>query len=59
MAKHMWTAEQPLIIVRVESALQGLTVRHIGPDELAPYDDAERLLLDVNSPDDYTRAQAR
>lgn len=44
--------------LRVIDALAGLHVRHMGPDELAPFDPDGRLLLNVNTPDDYTRARS-
>lgn len=44
---------------RVREALDGLRVREIGPDELAPYDLDGRLLLNVNTPEDYARATGR
>lgn len=34
----------------------GLTVRELGPDELAPYDPRGTLFFNVNTPDDYARA---
>jgi molybdenum cofactor guanylyltransferase len=43
--------------LRVLEALDDLTVRDVGPDELAPFDPDGRLLLNVNTPEDYTRAQ--
>jgi len=43
--------------LRVGDALDGLDVREIGPDELAPFDPDGRLLLNVNTPDDYARAR--
>jgi molybdopterin-guanine dinucleotide biosynthesis protein A len=33
----------------------GLTIREIGPDELAPFD-PETLFLNINTPEDYVRA---
>ena len=42
--------------LRVIDALADLEVRDIGPDELAPFDPDGRLLLNVNTPDDYARA---
>ena len=42
--------------LRVLDALEGLDVRELGPDELAALDPDGRLLLNVNTPDDYTRA---
>jgi molybdopterin-guanine dinucleotide biosynthesis protein A len=42
--------------LRVGDALEGLDVREIGPNELAPFDRDGRLLLNVNTPDDYARA---
>ncbi len=44
--------------LRVGDALTGLAVREIGPDELAPFNRDGRLLFNVNTPDDYTRARA-
>jgi molybdopterin-guanine dinucleotide biosynthesis protein A len=41
----------------VGDALEGLDVREIGPNELAPFDQDGRLLLNVNTPDDYARAR--
>jgi len=43
--------------LRVGDALEGLDVREIGPNELAPFDPDGRLLLNVNTPDDYARAR--
>jgi molybdopterin-guanine dinucleotide biosynthesis protein A len=37
----------------------GLQVREIGPEEIARFDHDGRLLLNVNTPDDYARAQTR
>ena len=42
--------------LRVGDALTDLAVREIGPDELAPFDPDGRLLLNINTPDDYVRA---
>ena len=42
----------------VLDALTGLDVRRIGSDELAPFDPTGRLLLNVNTPEDYARARA-
>jgi molybdopterin-guanine dinucleotide biosynthesis protein A len=42
--------------LRVEAALDGLVVREIGPDQIARYDTDGRLLLNVNTPDDFARA---
>ena len=44
--------------LRVGDALVGLDVREIGPDELAPFNRDGRLLLNINTPDDYARARA-
>jgi molybdopterin-guanine dinucleotide biosynthesis protein A len=44
--------------LRVGEALTGLAVRELGRDELAPFDRDGRLLLNVNTPDDYARAQS-
>ena len=43
--------------LRVSDALTELTVREIGPDELAPFNRDGRLLLNINTPDDYARAR--
>ncbi|MBI3049598.1 MAG: molybdenum cofactor guanylyltransferase [Acidobacteria bacterium] len=43
--------------LRVGDALQGLAVRELGPDELAPFNRDGRLLLNINTPDDYARAR--
>jgi molybdenum cofactor guanylyltransferase len=45
-------------LLRVADALDGLDVREIGPDELARFDPTGRLLLNVNTPDDYDVARA-
>ena len=42
--------------LRVGAALRDLVVREIGPDELAPFDRDGRLLLNINTPQDYARA---
>jgi molybdopterin-guanine dinucleotide biosynthesis protein A len=44
--------------LRVGEALAALTVRELGADELAPFDPDGRLLVNVNTPDDYARARA-
>jgi molybdopterin-guanine dinucleotide biosynthesis protein A len=44
--------------LRIIDALADLEVRDMGPDEVAPFDEGGRLLLNVNTPDDYRRAQA-
>jgi molybdopterin-guanine dinucleotide biosynthesis protein A len=43
--------------LRVGEALMDLAVRELGPDELAPFNPDGRLLLNVNTPDDYARAR--
>jgi molybdopterin-guanine dinucleotide biosynthesis protein A len=43
--------------LRVGDAIAGLDIRDIGPDELAPFDPEGRLLLNINTPDDYVLAQ--
>jgi molybdenum cofactor guanylyltransferase len=43
--------------LRVLEALDDLAIRDFGPDELAPFDPDGRLLLNVNTPGDYTRAR--
>ena len=42
---------------RISEALQGLDVRDIGPDDIAPFDPDRRLLTNVNTSDDYDRAR--
>ena len=42
--------------LRVLDALEDLIVRELGPAELAPFDPDGRLLLNVNTPEDYARA---
>ncbi|HYN63313.1 MAG TPA: molybdenum cofactor guanylyltransferase [Candidatus Limnocylindrales bacterium] len=42
----------------VGDALEDLAVRELGPDELAPFNRDGRLLLNINTPDDYARARA-
>jgi molybdenum cofactor guanylyltransferase len=44
--------------LRVLDALGGLEIREMGPDELAAFDPARRLLMNVNTPADYARATA-
>ena len=44
--------------LRVGEALVDLAVRELGPDELAPFNRDGRLLLNINTPDDYARARA-
>lgn len=44
--------------LRVGDALAPLTVRELGADELAPFNADGRLLVNVNTPDDYARAHA-
>ena len=43
--------------LRVGDALMDLAVRELGPDELAPFNRDGRLLLNINTPDDYPRAR--
>ena len=45
--------------LRVLDALDAVTVREVSPDEVRAYDPDGRLLLNVNTPDDYARAQQR
>ena len=45
--------------LRVNEALLELDVRELGPEQLAPYNGDGRLLLNVNTPEDYTRARTR
>jgi molybdopterin-guanine dinucleotide biosynthesis protein A len=44
--------------LRILDALDGLEVREMDPRELARFDPDGRLLLNVNTPDDYARANA-
>lgn len=44
--------------LRVLDALTDFDVREIGPDELAALDPTGRVLLNLNTPDDYTGARA-
>ena len=44
--------------LRIIDALAELDVRHIGPDELEPFDRDGRLLLNINTPEDYARARS-
>jgi molybdenum cofactor guanylyltransferase len=43
--------------LRITDALADLDVHFMGADELKPYDPDGRLLLNVNTPDDYVRAR--
>jgi molybdopterin-guanine dinucleotide biosynthesis protein A len=43
--------------LRVIEAVTALNVRYLDPDELAPFDPDGRLLLNVNTPEDYARAR--
>ena len=43
--------------LRVGEALKDVAVHEIGPDELAPFDPDRRLLLNINTPEDYARAR--
>ena len=45
--------------LRVNDALLDLEVRELGPEQLAPYNSDGRLLLNINTPDDYTQARAQ
>ena len=44
--------------LRLGTALEDVAVRELGPDILAPFDPDGRLLLNVNTPEDYARAVA-
>lgn len=44
--------------LRIGEALMDLTVRELGPHDLAPFDADGRLLLNVNTPEDYARARS-
>jgi molybdopterin-guanine dinucleotide biosynthesis protein A len=43
-------------VLRIIDALADLDVRELGPDELTRFNHDGRLLLNVNTPDDYQRA---
>jgi molybdenum cofactor guanylyltransferase len=45
-------------VFSVRAALAGCRVREMGPEELSPFDAEGRLLLNVNTPEDYARACA-
>lgn len=45
--------------LRVTEALLDLKVRELGPKQLAPYNGDGRLLLNINTPDDYAQARTR
>lgn len=45
--------------LRINEALLNLEVRELGSAQLAPYNRDGRLLLNVNTLDDYTHARAR
>jgi molybdenum cofactor guanylyltransferase len=44
--------------LRIIDALADLNVRHMDSDELVPFDPDGRLLLNVNTPEDYARARS-
>lgn len=44
--------------LRIGEALMDLTVREVGPRDLAPFDPDGWLLLNVNTPEDYRRARS-
>jgi molybdopterin-guanine dinucleotide biosynthesis protein A len=44
--------------LRIIDALADLRVRHMDSDELAPFDPDGRLLLNVNTPEEYARARS-
>lgn len=48
-AKHLKVSD-------VLAAVRGLTIRELGPEEIAPYGQDEVLFFNINTPDDYTRA---
>ena len=43
----------------VQDAVAGMRVRELGTAELSPFNRDGRLLTNVNTPEDYARAQAR
>jgi molybdopterin-guanine dinucleotide biosynthesis protein A len=44
--------------LRIGEALNGLDVRDVGPEELAPFDPEGLLLLNINTPSEYAIAKA-
>jgi molybdenum cofactor guanylyltransferase len=44
--------------LRIGEALTDLTVHEVGPGDLGPFDPDGRLLLNVNTPEDYQRARS-
>ena len=44
--------------LRIGEALMDLTVQELGPGDLAPFNPDGRLLLNVNTPEDYARARS-
>ena len=45
-------------LLKVTDILVELRVRELGPEEVARFDPSGTLFMNVNTPDDYTRAQA-
>ena len=45
--------------LRVNEALSDLEVKELGPEQLAPYNRDGRLLLNINTLDDYRQARSR
>ena len=45
--------------LRINEAISELEVTELGPEQLAPYNRDGRLLLNINTPDDYTRARTQ
>lgn len=45
--------------LRITEAISELEVTELGPEQLAPYNRDGRLLLNINTPDDYTRARTQ
>lgn len=44
--------------LRVSGLIDAIRARDIGPSEIAPFDPGGTLFFNVNTPDDYTRANA-
>ena len=45
--------------LRITEAISELEVTELGPEQLAPYNRDGRLLLNINTPDDYTQARTQ
>jgi molybdopterin-guanine dinucleotide biosynthesis protein A len=45
--------------LRINTVMSELEVIELGPKELAPYNRDGRLLVNINTPDDYSRARTQ